>query len=126
MGGADPSFPDALNDNEVRIWINACNHQPAKQALRQLLAYRVRGHAAPVTQPAGDGARNAVLEEAAVAVELLPETRLQMPDDIIPDGDDNVLSIKRGDLVLEPGRAAFANAIRALKSPIGVEMGETE
>jgi len=39
----DPSFPDAMKDSEIRIWINACNHEPARQALRQLLAYRGRG-----------------------------------------------------------------------------------
>ena len=39
----DPSFADALSDSEVRIWINACNYEPARQALRQLLAYRIRG-----------------------------------------------------------------------------------
>jgi hypothetical protein len=47
-GEADPSFADALPDEQIRIWINACNHEPARQALRQLLAYRVRGVSAPL------------------------------------------------------------------------------
>lgn len=47
-GLPDPSFANALSDSEVRIWINACNHEPARQALRQLLAYRVRGVSAPL------------------------------------------------------------------------------
>ena len=45
---SDPSFADALSDSEVRIWINACNHEPARQALRQLLAYRIRGVSVPL------------------------------------------------------------------------------
>jgi len=48
MSIGDPSFPDALSDDQVRIWINSCNHEPARQALRQLLAYRNRGIAAPL------------------------------------------------------------------------------
>ncbi len=45
----DPSFPEALTDSEVRIWIANCNHEPARQALRQLLAYRVRGVSTALT-----------------------------------------------------------------------------
>lgn len=48
---SDPSFADALSDSEVRIWINACNHEPARQALRQLLAYRIRGVSVPLADP---------------------------------------------------------------------------
>lgn len=67
-GGVDASFPTALSDSEVRIWINSCNHEPARQALRQLLAYRVRGVSSALTSPAS-GERDAVIEECAKVAE---------------------------------------------------------
>ena len=53
--GTDESFPDALPDEQIRIWINACNHEPARQALRQLLAYRIRGVSQPLRALSIDG-----------------------------------------------------------------------
>lgn len=43
----------ALPDEQIRIWINACNHEPARDALRELLAYRVRGYARPISEQSG-------------------------------------------------------------------------
>ena len=40
----------ALSDEQVRIWINACNSEDARETLRELLAYRIGEHAAPLEQ----------------------------------------------------------------------------
>lgn len=80
-GGVDASFPTALSDSEVRIWINACNHEPARQALRQLLAYRVRGVSSALTSPAS-GERDAPAGYVLAPVEPTPEMLRAGMDDL--------------------------------------------
>lgn len=41
-----------LPDAQVRIWIDACNSEEARETLRELLAYRIGGYAAPLKQRA--------------------------------------------------------------------------
>lgn len=78
-GGVDASFPTALSDSEVRIWINACNHEPARQALRQLLAYRVRGVSSALTSPASGE------QDAPVGYVLVPQAAI---DWLMGEGPD--------------------------------------
>jgi hypothetical protein len=49
--GVDATLPYALSDSEIRTWIDACNYEPAKQSLRQLLEYRARERAIPAAGP---------------------------------------------------------------------------
>jgi len=36
---------EAMTEREVRQWIDACNHEPARQVLRDYLALRARSSA---------------------------------------------------------------------------------
>lgn len=100
---ADPSFPDALPDNQIRIWINSCNHEPTRQALRQLLAYRVRGVTFQTCQcsPTCQNIRgNAVCAKAGGVTVKKP--RIYKFDGAwritfnLPTGDTQLFVLKRG------------------------------
>lgn len=111
---SDPSFADALSDSEVRIWINACNHEPARQALRQLLAYRIRGVSVPLADPIPEAPADEEVEGLAQALRNLAEGAEQEDRTILYKAADALRRSTKTDkpgvreAALEAGVARFA------------------